>query len=296
MKPIASLVSLSWLVMFSVAAHANPQIVREAKALDAASRQIIAPQEMIAAMRLHYDKIVAGIGRVGLSNLPNEDVEALFAASQTLTFYTSDAAATRQMRRALNELEHRHLATAKKRRTMLDAYVAARLLDEARAFADALPDQRDKLPAFRDSASTSPAPKLWRLSADGKTLTRHDHPLAETSELIVVSSPDCHFSQNAVADIATDPALAALMRAKSKWIIGQQRIADFAHVAAWNSDHPDAAMEIIYDNAQWPALSTWATPGFFFFRNGRLVYSFDGWPGKSQFDELRKGLALLDAN
>ena len=282
------LIGFALAVLPVVSPCANENLVDDLKALQKIDRDTVLEREKVPVLKKQYDRILSQANRETLAKLSNDDLLAFFQASHLLSFYAMDPAYARQMRRAFIELERRRSETMTIRQQMLDAYVLSRMLAEARAFADERGNASlIKPPAFVDAGSHR-SPTLWRLSDDGATLTRHDLPLAQDTRLIVVSAPGCHFTRDASAAIANDSVLSDLMVHHSTWVIPQSTV-PFADVVQWNQEHPGWPMQLVYLETEWPSIPSWATPGFYFFQNGKIVTSVVGWPGPEQLAALRAG-------
>lgn len=285
---------LAFALVVLPASHvwANTILSDDVKALDKIDHDIVQPRDKTPVLKKQYERILSKADHETLAKLSNDDLLAFFQASRTLSFYAKEPAYARQMHRAFVVLERRRSVTLALRQQMLDAYVLSRMLDEARSFAhESANATLVKLPAFTDAGSHH-SPTLWRLSDDGATLTRHDFPLTQDARLIVVSSPGCHFSRQASAAIAKDAVLSDLMAHHSTWVIPQSTV-PFADVAKWNQEHSAWPMQLVYSDAEWPSISSWATPCFYFFRDGKIVTSVIGWPGSEQLAALRAGFAKI---
>jgi hypothetical protein len=266
--------------------------VTEMERLDS---QVVQPADKIAPLTHEYEEILQKLKGRPVVELDNEDVSDLFHASYLVAFYTFRASAAHEMRTALDELGRRHLASRKLRQQMLDVYVSSRLFNQARRFSahkqnvDLRPP-----PTFEDrSSQTNRRRTLMRVSGDARTLTRFDFVEPSSPYVVVVSSPWCHFSQAAVAEISKDSKLLSVMSGYSTWILPQSIIPDFSGVSDWNAVHSHLLMHLVYAEDEWPEISTWATPGFYFYENGRIVDSVLGWPSAKQLDAVRAGLEKI---
>jgi hypothetical protein len=259
-----------------------------ATAIRLLNRDMDSSEESMPLMQLQFDQALGLVDKTGLENLANDDVEDFFEMAMTLSFYSHTVSHTRQMRRAFDEMERRQLATRRQGQQMRDTYVASRMIQDARTFAADRPELKlGELPAFVDSPASAEAPSLWRLSADGRVLTRETFELGGEARAIVVSSPWCSFSHAASAAISRDSELSDLMVRHSTWILGQSMIPDFADLARWNETYAGRPILIVDRNAQWPWVPSWETPGFYFIRNGKIVTSVVGWPGPEQLAKLK---------
>lgn len=273
--------------------HAQPApepatMLAEVKAIEV---RMLAPVEHDRVLEASYRGMRPALATHALDGYGNDDVERAWEVASTATFYLPRPDYVDDLRRALDELERRGLASAERKAVMMGRYMAARMLAEAAAFA---PDVErsgaafEPLPAFTDaSVAGTSGPTLWSVSADAKRVVRQGFPLADGVRVVVVGAPGCHFSQSAARDIAIDAGLSAQMQAHAIWLLPQGAPDSFAAVAAWNHDHPTMHMRIAYRRDEWPQISNWATPVFYFFKDGQLLEQVTGWPGRARLDALR---------
>jgi hypothetical protein len=229
--------------------------------------------------------------RARLRALGDGDIEFVYRAASEAAFYTNDPDVVRDMSLDLTELHRRHLAIARNDQELYDAFVSARMFADARTFSAAHPGLGARLPALRDE--TVPAergPTELIVSADARTITRRRFDFGPAAQVIVVSQPFCHFCQGAVRDIATVPALQAVMKSHATWLCVPDGSIGFDAVAQWNAAHPSETMTVAYRKSDWPMFDTWGTPTFYFFEKDKLVDTIVGWPPGGRVTELERAL------
>ena len=57
-------------------------------------------------------------------------------------------------------------------------------------------------------------------------------------------------------------------------------------VGDWNAQHPELPMAFMYARSDWPMFHAWGTPTFYFFRDGKLDQTVEGWPEEGRRDAL----------
>lgn len=290
------LFALSLLFAPGIPARAGaPVLGADMKALNKADRDFLYPDKKIPALEKPYAKIKAKVAAIGSKRLDESDARDFFEASYRMVFYTNEMRHVREMRAALDELQSRHLDIDRDRKKMLGSYVSARMFDDAKAYA-ALPMNwaLPKPPALQDMSGGVKVPTLLRVDSDGILATRHAHSITHGTEVIVVSSPGCHFSREAADAIARDPEMAAMMKRTSTWIVPQEVVENFAGIAEWNLKYPNSFMEAVYVQTEWPFVASWQTPVFYFMKEGEVVTSVTGWPGDHPLAELRAAFARIE--
>jgi hypothetical protein len=297
--PYACLFAFACLVAsFPVAANTSSAssvdvLSDDVRALLETDRASVQPGARNPDLATQYQRLVSKVNQIGLADLSNNDVADFLEASMTLSFYLNERAYADQMRSAFDELERRGLDKKHHGKDMFDHYVAARMLDEAALFAKQHPHaDLPKLPRYKD-VSTAGLPTLWRFSGDGMTVTRHSLPPTTSAHVVVVSSPWCHFSLDAAEAIMRDARLSRLMANHSTWIVPQSVVPDFGAIPQWNRAHPSTPMEVVYRRNEWPSISSWGTPGFYFFKDGQLAATVVGWPGDDQKARIEGGFRTI---
>jgi hypothetical protein len=223
-----------------------------------------------------------------LEGLPatHEAADLKFRMAHHAFFYTSDQRYLDAMAQALAGLQATNTDEARHRKAWYRALVQARRFAEARAFrarhdigsAPPLPERIIDLVRSAEGATA------WKLEADD-TLRRV--PLApEAISILVVAHPGCGFSRRAADDIGKDPELKRLFESRAQWLAPQDANLDAQAFRNWNEAHPHLSMLIAHDADELPQLTTWATPTFYFLREGRVIAKVEGWPHGGRRDAL----------
>lgn len=286
--------AFSLLAGWSIGANAGEILYDSAKSVRLIDQDVLNVAEKVSSLNKPFEEALALVNEAQLSELSNEDVEDFFEISMTLSFYSHSPRHTHEMRRAYDEMARRKLATKRMGQRMRDHYVASRMIKEASEFTRSHPDLGlESLPEFKSSGPALQAPRLWRLSPDGKVMSEEHFQLGDAPRVVVVSSPWCSFSQAASTAIARDGQLSELMRRGSTWILGQSMIPNFKDIQKWNESFPGRPMLVVDRNAEWPWIPGWDSPGFYFMKDGRVVTEVIGWPGPEQLDRLKAGFARI---
>lgn len=146
----------------------------------------------------------------------------------------------------------------------------------------------EKVPAI---VGTKPehGPAVLRIHPPENSLVWDPAPIKPV-QVVVVAHPECHFTQNAVRYIENHPALASALNKNSMWIAPPARQLDVQAISRWNELHPGESMALASSQSDWPMISSWETPAFYFLKDGRLKKTVIGWPEKGNAGNLVDGL------
>gem|GEM_PF-3875694 len=223
------------------------------------------------------------------------DLKILFRAADMTAFYTAETKYVEYLQRISEVSEERKLITGEHYTKLYFALLQVRMLKEA----DALLAQHrlfvnDALPPHREAPDLSAQmPTEWLIEANSLSLLRRNVDINQGSKIIVVSSPGCPFSRNAVRDISQDPALMTVFREHGKWLVPQMRHSYFHDIQKWNRSFPNFQMTMVYQRQEWKDIDHWGTPTFYFFKNGKLSSKVTGWPEQGNIKELKNSLKII---
>lgn len=236
-----------------------------------------------------YDDAFAGLV---VDRITDDELAAWYRAAQIAAFYTHDPRRARAMGGLLGALEQRGRARERNYAEVYETYVGARLLDDARALAlrHALPSA-EVLPHVRElEPMLAGIPSEWVVDPSGRELVHRRVALDENSHFVIISHPDCHFSQRAVADLEQEPDLRAALAAHGTWLAPQANHLDVEAIGEWNRRHPGLEIGLAVRRDDWPMIDSWGTPTFYVLEHGAVVAKVEGWPAEGRRDELRAAM------
>jgi|GEM_PF-2117482 len=278
------------LVLASTLVLARPGVQHMQRGLEevlAVERALVVGEDPGPPLRKAFDANFGGVSDAALGSLAEEDVRAYMSAADTVAFYTFDPLYLDRVEGAFRVLERRGRVTSFDVSNMYQGYVEFRRFDTAIALAARHPGiEQEALPTFHGLSGPAEGPTVMALQSDG-SIQRVPAGLAPVGpQVIVTAHPLCHFSDAAVREIAQDPELEALFTNRTLWLMPQDRRMNLDVVAEWNRQFPDYAMRWAYQTSDWPMIKRWATPNFYFYRDGKLVTTVIGWPPEGQRDAL----------
>jgi len=218
-----------------------------------------------------------------LSRTTDGDLDLLFRAAFTAAFYSFDPKYVTTQVRIEEVLEKRGKATQQHLEDTYGSLVQVRRLEEAREFqakhAKALPP----LPPMRADAAMHHS--RWVIGADHQTLIQAPLDTHGTT-IVVMAHPLCHFTRNAVESMSQDPELRRLFAQHATLVVPPERDFNVALVSEWNAQHPEFAMSFLDRRDEWSMFPAFATPTFYFIRDGKVVRTVEGWPREGKKAEI----------
>ena len=88
---------------------------------------------------------------------------------------------------------------------------------------------------------------------------------------MAVVSLHCGPSLRALLAIGNDPDLRRRLASITQWLVPPEGMLDFAAWQRWNREHPDARLLAVHRAGEWPWIESWATPQFYFLRQGKAI-------------------------
>jgi hypothetical protein len=233
---------------------------------------------------------------VALGRTSDADIRQIFQGAVDAGFYTLERNYALDGAHALQQLKMRGLATKGDYDDLSSLFIRMRDTVDAREIARQGKLPTDDIPDIQDMTGGRTGRTLISVGEGNALLQRRSFSIDQHGvQMVVVSSPHCHFTVNAVADIAKNPALEKAMAKHSTWIVPPYGSFDIADTRQWNVAHPAESMRLIYSPDEWADIDTRATPQFYVFKNGKLQKKIVGWRGKNTEDELISTLNQLGA-
>jgi len=246
--------------------------------------------ERAAAVASGFDGFVAPfLSPERIQSLSETELKILFRAVDMTVFYTDEPKYVVSLRRIVEALEDRKIVTDEHYQALYFSLLQVRELNEADDFIKIHPLViSDALPKHSEAANLSDQlPTEWIIDAETSSLERRNVDIQAGVHIIVVSSPGCPFSRNAVRDISRDPMLMRAFDGHVKWLIPQMRRSHFSETKEWNSSYPNFKMTMAYKRQEWKEINHWGTPTFYFYKDGILSGKVTGWPQEGNQESLK---------
>lgn len=224
-----------------------------------------------------------------------EDLRVAFKAADTLSFWTREPVDALRMRDIVLELHRRGIAKEEHFSTVHRQQVAARLFELARQWKARFPtaDMQDVPTVLNDDSYPDTVRTVLRSSDSPRVLRREVLALSQKPFVLVIGSPMCHFARNASIAIEKDQILKKRFEQHARWLAPQAQFLEFDALLEWNRLHPASSYAVVYRQSEWPEISDWSTPAFYFFKNGKVVSTVTGWPAEGNADMLAAGFRQI---
>jgi len=226
-----------------------------------------------ALYRGHFRQVVP-------ARLDDAGLKSFFRLTLNAASLGYDAGIAARARLVFEELRARSLQTESDYQYMQGLYVRLRLLDEAAGFhaAHRQNARLEALPEITGNRSPADGPSVLTPEGDTDRLDRRSVDVAGDRTVLVVAHPLCHFSVEAANAIEGDRELRDFFAARSTWIVPPDFRFHLAEVRNWNRLRPAFELGLVEDVDEWPWITTWDTPTFYFFEHGKPVATIKGWP------------------
>ncbi|MCK7594024.1 hypothetical protein [Pseudomarimonas salicorniae] len=234
------------------------------------------------------DRVYADLKASGADGVGREP-SASFEAAYLALFYSPKSAHLEDLQRAFAGLESQGAPTDAQIENLHVSLVRMRRFDAADALAARHPEAGlEPLPGRSPVTELPPGQRLaWRVEAgtDSQRLQAVGLP-APSDGILVSSHPHCGPSQRAAEAIAADPQLAALFARHATLLVHQAGRFAAAEEGAWRPGGVTLPLNWVHREADWPEVDSWATPVFYFLRDGQVVATVSGWSKEGQREAL----------
>lgn len=224
--------------------------------------------------------------------MTDSEISEVFNILNIMTHHTNQVELVRKFISVSYELESRGDLSSSDEAIVLSEILAARLFEEAIDYKSKHPEIMQEIPGLINAGNLM-APTVMELTSDGKNLLRKEFIFPPGGFIVIVGSPFCHFSMNAMKAITGDRRIGEKIAGKVQWIGPQDRKNEISAIRNWNKLYPETPLSIVYRADDWQQLHSWETPNFYFFNNGVLVDSFAGWPREGRIDRFLQGLRAV---
>jgi hypothetical protein len=215
-------------------------------------------------------------------NLNKVSLRYLFKSYEDLSFYLHDDDLMKRYEALFLEIEKIYGSKKEERENILDRFIENKMWDKVESYQKKF--KMTRLDVFKISNLIS-LEKLRRTSGkqyydvgiNGEIkLLEYETPVDYS--VLIISSPNCHFSIDAMIDISKDNELLNFFTKFGLFIESQRGLLDLNDIIKWNLEHHLTPIRVVYLEKNWPSEINWeGTPTFVFFKNKKYSHSVHGW-------------------
>ncbi|MDQ7772524.1 MAG: hypothetical protein RDU13_03255, partial [Elusimicrobiales bacterium] len=189
----------------------------------------------------------------------------------------------------LAELEKRGLADSDMIDDMHGVLLKVRRFADAEAFRLARPGEKlQAVPGIKGKAPRGEhALAVYFLEKQGAPMRLRGEDM-RGEKIVIAAFPGCSAADRALEEIGAAPGTLEVFK---KHGVPLTEKVDFARIGKWNGSH-DLKYRLAASREDWPDIDFSLSPTFYFMRDGKIAYRFNGW-GPGAMDNVYRGLGYL---
>lgn len=215
-----------------------------------------------------------------------------FSAVQTVTFYSANRQSVSLMKMIIDEKKHRGESVSAILPKLHSAYVRTRQFDKANVLAAEYPNITfSVLPQVKHDKPASRS--LYTVNDQATKIEQTAFNFPAGGHVVVVSAPICNPCKRLFSWLKTRPKWMTVIAENTTWITPVVGELYLDQMRETNDTYAPIRLQYTYSQKQWPEIEYWATPTFYFYRDGKLVKQMSGWPKKGREQALLSGLEVV---
>lgn len=176
--------------------------------------------------------------------------------------------------------------------TLYHSYIFTRQLDKASTLAQQYPNTVfSYMPPVLNISDGKRT--LFELDKDQLSIEQQSFDFPKGGHLIVVGSPICGPCKMALSWFKAKPQLLKVLTQHSTWIMPVFGEFYFDEMKENHNAYAPIRMKYAVKESQWPEITYWGTPSFYFYLDGKVVKQVVGWPKQGREKEIRIGLKQI---
>lgn len=217
----------------------------------------------------------------------------LAAVFDFLNFYAtgnSGAEVAEKLLKMYARLEKAGQGAPQKGEWVYKALLAARNFEAAESFRLAHPELKlATVPEIKGETGLKPGEALVYVMGNSPDSMNAERVDKNEPQVIMVGLPGCHFCNYAFKTIEGDPKMLRIFKKHGQVLTSR---ADFEKIFKRNSAK-ELKYKLVASVEEWPGMDFTTSPSFYFLKDGKIIYTFSGWPKTGKMDELYVGLGRL---
>lgn len=228
---------------------------------------------------------------IRLTSLSDREVIQLYRAQEIAVFYTNYLELTSDVVALSNEMTSRNLLTKERRTSLESSLVRLRAFDHAARMRAG--DSSSAFPKVLTSADwNAQLPSVIQALDSPQEFAIRNLDTSKV-KLLMTYGPYCKPSKRALQALLNDPDIAKDFAASTAIILPVDGVLYHQEMRSIQRMPNAPLVGIAYNRKDWPFVSTWRTPVFYFLENEKVVRKIEGWPEGGRMEEFRAAYHLV---
>ena len=253
-------------------------------------------------LKLYNHCLKPVIKKHGINKYDKAQLHALYKALYAITLFSSDLSATTDFAKIIYrkvELKENPAVYIEK---LYQAYIQTRQFTKAQELVNDYPQLNlSERVTVIDATGKGSKPyrtnqdgvrSLFTLNQQGNQITRHKFEFPQGVHIVVVSSSICNPCKRLFTWLKSEPQLMKVMEEHTTWLVPPEGRLFVNEMLETQKTFAPIKLFYAHKQQEWPEISYWATPTFYFYQNGELIGQLVGWPQEGQKEKL---VAILKA-
>lgn len=226
-----------------------------------------------------------------LQTLSHDEFQYITSILYKVAFYTKDISAVDNYKHLVSYKVGKGYWADVNIKRLFGLYMSARAFDLAKKLKIEYPNV--SLPSLPEVKELGNGDKrnMYVLAGDKPELVEAAADIPKKGgHIVVVSNTMCGFSQRFVSWLSKQDSFNSVFAESSTWISPQSIGLYLDETQQRNALYPELPLNYVKNEQDWPEISYWGTPAFYFYLDGKLVSSMFGWPEEGRIEQLTERL------
>lgn len=254
-------------------------------------------------LQLYQQCIKPVVEKQGLVKFDKKQLHNIYTAVFNAAFYSSDIDATASSA----EIIFRKLQLGESHDNLVprlyNLYIQTRQFVKAKKLVEQYPKvSLHEVITVMDATGDNIAPYIpssdnirsyFSINEQGNQITRHKFEFPQGAHIVVVSSPICNPCKRLFTWLKSEPKLMKVMAQNTTWLTPAEGQLFVEEMLSTYQTYQPIKLNYAHHQNEWPEISYWATPTFYFYQDGHLVGQIVGWPRAGRKEKLLAVLTKL---
>jgi len=240
--------------------------------------------------------------------LNKQQIHKLYRAISNIAFYTSDIKAINDLERLTKLKLSKGEQPKRLITTLYRALIRTRQFERAKLISQQYPQLNlNQTAIITDQTSGETEPYQAKndgirsyfeiVEFDDATtpikITRERFDFPKGPHIVVVSSAICGPCKRLFTWLKSEPQLMQVMNQHATWLTPAEDSLFADEMLSTYQTYTPIKLNYVHHQSQWPEITFWATPSFYFYLDGKLQGQLVGWPKGGQKQLFLRALKTL---